>query len=80
MRILTPILSSNSEYDQEQEYAIEKEYWVCYEVSLVLHLETILEEARGCQRWPENDEDTEGYAYGADQTAKDGTDGEKAER
>jgi len=37
-----------SEDDQQGEDAVKQEDWVCYEVSLVLHLEVVLEKSSGC--------------------------------
>ena len=42
------LISNPSENHKEKEDAIEKEYWVCYKIPLVAHVEIVFEEARRC--------------------------------
>ena len=50
---------SPSENHKEKEDAIEKEYWVCYKIPLVAHVEVVFEEARRCDGRPRYDHKTE---------------------
>ena len=52
-------ISNPSENHKEKEDAIEKEYWVCYKIPLVAHVEVVFEEARRCDGRPRYDHKTE---------------------
>ena len=59
MFILISFISSSSEKHEEKEDAIEKEYWVCYKIPLVGHVEIVFEEAGRCDCRPCYDHKTE---------------------
>ena len=45
-------ISNSSEKHEEKEDAIEEEYWVCYKIPLIAHVEVVFEEAGRCDCRP----------------------------
>ena len=52
-----------SKNNQQGEHTVEQKYWVGYEIALVLHVETILEEASGSDSRPGNDSKAESNSH-----------------
>ena len=61
-----------SEDDEKQKNAVEKEDRVCDKVPLVAHVETVLKEPRGSDRWPQNNHDAEDYTDWVLKTEEEG--------